>query len=109
MSEMTVKKEMKRAMGKDGSMHDVQWFEVSGRVNTTTAEQLDREMTKALKSGSYITLNMYNVTLLTSVGIRVILKTFKQCTAAEGKFLLERPSQMVENVLGLSALEQLLN
>jgi len=105
MGELTIKKEDRRGAGG----RDVQWFELSGRVNTTTAEQFEREMAAALKKGSFITVNMYNVTLLTSVGIRVILKTFKLCKTQDGKFLLERPSQTVENVLGLSALEQLLN
>ena len=99
MAELTIKSEDR------GS---IQWFELHGRVNTTTAEDFDREMTKALKSGSRVTVNMYNVTLLTSVGIRVILKTYKLCTSAGGKFLIEKPSTAVQNVLGLSALERML-
>jgi len=104
MGELTFTKEMR----KNYEGKDVQWFELKGRVNTASAEDFDKEMTKAMKDGHYITVNMYNVTLLTSVGIRVILKTYKLCTSAGGKFLLEKPSQAVENVLGLSALEQLL-
>lgn len=99
MGELTIRKE---------DRGNVQWFELNGRVNTTTATDFEREMTKALESGSHITVNMYDVTLLTSVGIRVILKTYKLCTSSGGKFLVEKPSQAVQNVLGLSALEQML-
>ena len=99
MSELSIRKEDRGG---------TQWFELTGRINTTTASDFDKAMTSATLEGKQITVNMLNVTLLTSVGIRVILKTWKTCAAGGGKFLLERPSQAVENVLGLSALEKML-
>ena len=111
MAELTINKSIDEdAWKKAGSdfFYKVQRFELVGRVNTTTAEDFEKEMNQALRVSEYITLNMSKVTLLTSVGIRVILKTYKQCDARHGKFLLEDPSQPVKNVLGLSALEQML-
>jgi len=111
MAELTINKSIDEdAWKKAGSdfFYKAQRFELVGRVNTTTAEDFEKEMNQALHVSEYITLNMSNVTLLTSVGIRVILKTYKQCDARHGKFLLEAPSQTVKNVLGLSALEQML-
>ncbi|MCL2217165.1 MAG: STAS domain-containing protein [Defluviitaleaceae bacterium] len=100
MAELSIKK--------DGGLYDVQRFEIAGRVSATTVGDFEKAMNQALQKGNHITVNMSKVTLLTSVGIRVILKTYKQCVATHGKFLLEDPSQPVQNVLGLSALEQML-
>ena len=84
-------------------------FEAKGRITTTTARDFEIDLDRALKNGQvFITLNMKNVVLLTSSGIRVILKVFKQAAAAGGKFRIENPSANVQNVLGLSTLQQML-
>jgi len=84
-------------------------FEAEGRIATANERYFDKVLGDALEDGyTRIILNMQHVTLLTSIGIRIILKTYKSCMEKGGKFQIEAPSEVVKNVLGLSALEQML-
>ena len=84
-------------------------IEIAGYIATSTAGQFEQVLDEVLAKGEKnILLNMTGVTVLGSAGIRVILKTYKKCTEAGGKFQIEEPSQTVRNVLGLSALEPML-
>jgi anti-anti-sigma factor len=84
-------------------------FEAEGRITMANERYFDKVLGDALEEGcTHIILNMQSVTMLTSVGIRIILKTFKSCMEKEGKFQIETPSDAVKNVLGLSALQQML-
>jgi anti-anti-sigma factor len=55
-----------------------------------------------------IILNMSQIEYLSSIGIRVILKTYKQALEADGKFNIEHPSEIVKNILGMVALKELM-
>jgi len=84
-------------------------FKVIGRITTANENYFDKQLSDALAEGfSRIVLNMREVTLMTSIGIRIILKTYKGCMEAGGKFQIEDPSEVVKNVLGLSALQQMM-
>ena len=84
-------------------------FTASGRVDSNNADimeiNLDRALTKGPKN---IILNMEQVKYLSSIGIRIILKTYKKAYENGGTFLIEKPSQIVRNVLGMVALNQML-
>jgi len=80
-----------------------------GRVDTNTADTLLYKLENALKEGQKaIILNMSQIEYLSSVGIRVILKIYKQAEEAGGTFKIERPSEIVKNVLGMVALKEML-
>jgi anti-anti-sigma factor len=80
-----------------------------GRVDATSADILLFKLETALKNGhKKIILNMAQVEYLSSIGIRVILKTYKQALETGGKFNIEHPSEIVKNVLGMTALKELL-
>ena len=82
---------------------------VTGRIDSNSANSLLLKLEEALVSGQKaIILNMYKVEYLSSTGIRVILKIYKQATEAGGSFNIERPSDIVKNVLGMVALKELL-
>lgn len=82
---------------------------LKGHVNAINAEALEYEMEEAISNGyKAIVLNMTQVEFLSSSGIRVILKTYKKMSKTGGKFNVERPSQNVRNVLGITALDTLL-
>jgi len=84
-------------------------FQLTGRITTANENYFDKKLSDALEEGfSRIVLNMREVTLMTSIGIRIILKTYKSCVEAGGKLLIEDPSEVVKNVLGLSALQQMM-
>jgi len=80
-----------------------------GRIDSSNADELKVKLEGALEAGQKkIILNMYNVKYLSSIGIRVILKVYKQASENGGVFNIERPSEVVKNVLGMLALKELL-
>ena len=84
-------------------------FKVVGRITTSNEAYFEKTLTRVLEEGvNYISLNMQEVTLMTSIGIRIILKTYKSCLEAGGKLRIVDPSEVVKNVMGLSALQQMM-
>jgi len=80
-----------------------------GRVDSNSADTLLEKLEGALTEGQKsIILNMSQVAYLSSIGIRVILKVYKQAAEAGGTFNIERPSDTVKNVLGMAALKEML-
>jgi len=81
----------------------------SGRIDSNSADILREKLDKALASEhKTIILNMYKVNYLSSIGIRVILNTYKQAKEADIKFNISHPSEFVKNVLGMVALKEML-
>jgi len=84
-------------------------FILKGSVNAASADALLYTLEDALKEEQKtIIVNMFQVEYLSSIGIRVILKIYKQAAEAGAKFNIERPSENVKNVLGMVALKDLL-
>ena len=84
-------------------------FIINGRVNTNNAPELEDKLNEALKAGHQnIILNMLRVDHLSSAGIKVILKAYKEAKSKNGKLGIEGPSENVRNVLGMTALDTLL-
>jgi len=84
-------------------------FKAVGRITTVNEAYFEKMLTDALEEGfNRIILNMQEVTIMTSIGIRIILKTYKSCLEAGGRFRIEDPSTVVQNVMGLSALQQMM-
>jgi anti-sigma B factor antagonist len=80
-----------------------------GRIDANSADTLLFRLENALNGGhKTIVLNMTQIEYLSSIGIRVILKTYKQALESGGAFNIERPSEVVKNVLGMAALHDLL-
>ena len=84
-------------------------FILRGRISLTNAPTLQFKLEEALKIGENdIVLNMSQISFLSSAGIRVILKTHKRALEVGGSFGIEDPSENVKNVLGMTALDELL-
>ena len=84
-------------------------FTLKGRVNAINADSLLYKLETAIKDGhNNIVVNMSRVEYISSVGIRVILKIYKQTSETGGTFKIERPSENVENVIGMVALKEML-
>jgi anti-anti-sigma factor len=80
-----------------------------GRIDSNTADSLLLELEGDIDNGQkVIILNMSQVEYLSSIGIRIILKIYKQAGEAGGSLKIERPSEIVKNVLGMVALEEML-
>jgi anti-anti-sigma factor len=88
---------------------DICKFTAKGRIDSNSADKLLEKLEDALKNGKKkLILNMAQVDYLSSIGVRVILKIFKQATEEGGTFNIERPSKIVKNILGMVALKEML-
>ena len=84
-------------------------FEVAGYIVYDTAGLFEQELGNSFKDGpKSITIDMENVVVFTSIGIRVILKTYKTAMEKKVEFHIENPSDIVRSVLKLSKLEEML-
>jgi len=85
------------------------YLDVEGRIDANSSSVLEDMLGNALKSGAaFIILNMNKVEYMSSMGIRVLLATYKKSLKADIKFRVAAPSDCVRNVLGTVALDDLL-
>ena len=84
-------------------------FLIKGRLNAANADELQQKLQTAMDNGlKSIVLNMLFVDFLSSAGIRVIIKYYQDIYNAGGIFGIEMPSENVRNVLGMTALDDML-
>ena len=82
---------------------------IKGRIDSGNTLELQDKLKHAVENGHLnIILNMLWVEFLCSTGIRVILKAYQEMNKAGGSFGIEMPSQHVRNILGMTALDDLL-
>ena len=84
-------------------------FFVKGRVNSLSANALEYKLNDAFNKGQKnIIVNMMETAFLSSAGIKVLLTFYKKTKNAGGSFYVENPSENVVNVLGMTALDDML-
>ena len=82
---------------------------IKGMVNSMNADKLLDRLKEAMKDKQKnIILNMFWVEFLSSAGIRVILKTYQDANDLGGSLGIKMPSENVRNVLGMTALDEML-
>src|SRR5438045_1069388 len=84
-------------------------LELAGRLDANWAEHVGSLIEGAVRSGNHhIQLNFARVDYVSSAGIRVLLKHFKQLKAVDGTLRIVQPSQGALSVIKLAGLESLL-
>lgn len=86
------------------------WFEENvwifrplGRIDTGTSQDLDVVLTEGINQGMrFIVLDLSSVPIITSSGLRVIIKAGKRLKAENGELVLSSPREYVSQVLGMS-------
>ena len=82
---------------------------VTGRLDAYWADHLARALEEAVRGGAHrIRVNMAEVAYMSSVGIRVLLKFYKQLLRINGSLAVSEPSAPVKTVLELAGLQVLL-
>src|ERR1043166_9689554 len=82
---------------------------VTGRLDAFWGDHLSAALDEAVRGGAdHIRLNMADVSYMSSVGIRVLLKFYKQLQRMNGTFAVSNPSDAVKDVLELAGLQELL-
>lgn len=82
---------------------------VKGRLDGYWADHLDASLAETVREGQYhLRLNLAQVTFLSSAGIAVLIKYYKQLSRIQGSLVVSSPSEPVRVVLGLTRLAALL-
>ena len=82
---------------------------VRGHVGLVYTDMLQKVMNEAIQEKpAEITVNMQDVVYLSSVGLKIILKAYKDCQKAGSVLGIEMPSENVLNILKMTALDGLL-
>jgi len=84
-------------------------LEVEGYIAYDTAGYFEKVLIESFQDNpESITVDMEKVVVFTSIGIRVILKTYKASKEKGIEFQIVNPSDIVKNVLELSNLGTLM-
>ena len=77
--------------------------EPRGALDATTAKPLEETLAKVLQEGScHVNLHLAQVPYITSVGLRAILMTAKECNRRSGKLTFSGLTEAVEQVFELA-------
>lgn len=88
----------------------VQVVTVNGRVDSSSAPQLDEKL-KNLRQNGYenLVLDLSEVDYMSSAGLRAIVSALRDCKKHGGNLCLVNPSARVGEVLELAGLTSLFN
>jgi len=88
---------------------EVLFLHVAGRLDAYWADHLSEEISAAVREGRhFVSLNLSRLTYISSAGIRVLMRFYKQLRALDGSFTVLEPSGPVREVLDVSGIEKLL-
>jgi len=84
-------------------------FTMKGQVSAREASHMEHKLMRAIEAGGRrIIINMCFVNIFSSAGIRVVLAMYKKLKELGGTLQIENPSENVRNVIGMTALDELL-
>jgi anti-sigma B factor antagonist len=89
-------------------MRRVDLFKVSGRVDSSNSGELDDALQARLDEGhSNLVLDLSEVNYISSSGLRSLVSALRASKKKGGDLRLARPSDRVQEVLGLAGLDSL--
>lgn len=87
-------------------MKRVQLFEVNGRVDSMSANELGQALNEAIDGGrTLIVVDMQGIEYMSSAGLREIVSALKRVHKTGGDIRLANPSERVMEVLELAGLD----
>ena len=83
---------------------------IEGRLDAYWADHLSEEMSTVVREGRhFISLNLSKLTYISSAGISVLVRFYKQLQSLDGKLAVIDPSNPVKDIFKLTGLQELLN
>ena len=83
-------------------------LEVTGRLDTTTAPNLESVINELSDDTKELIFDMSGVEYISSAGIRILLGAYKKTNSAQGKMRIEKANDMVREVFEINGLSDLL-
>ena len=71
---------------------------LKGRLDTTTAPELEDEIAKYTLDGKQLTLDITKLDYMSSAGLRVLLATYKTLTKKNGQMVILNPCETIMEV-----------
>ncbi len=87
-------------------------FEVSGKIDTDTAPELEKSILETLGSNSGITnlvIDVANVIYLSSAGLRTLLSIQKKCNAESRQMVIKNANEVLKEVFEITGFINFLN
>ena len=81
---------------------------VKGRLDTTTAPQLETKVKEVSKEKVILYMNLQGVEYISSAGLRVVLLAQKMMIAVGGKMILRSPSEFCRQVFEATGMDAVL-
>ena len=81
---------------------------LEGRLDTTTAPQLEAELRDGLKDVNDLTIDMSKLVYISSAGLRVLLKAQKVMNK-QGKMTVKNASQEILDIFEVTGFNEILN
>lgn len=84
-------------------------YKISGRVDGTNADQYDLEISALLNTaGQSFSINLSELNYISSLGLRVFLKTAKDLKSQNKKLILSKPNSEILDLLLLSGFDKII-
>jgi anti-anti-sigma factor len=91
------------------SQDDTYELKLQGRLDANWADLVAKAIETAIRAGHHeVDLDFAEVSYISSAGIRILLKYYRQLKAARGALRIVRPTEAVLNVIRLSGLMEIL-
>ncbi|MBQ7578347.1 MAG: STAS domain-containing protein [Synergistaceae bacterium] len=81
---------------------------IDGRLDTTTAPQLEAEINSCLNGVKSLTMDMSKLVYISSAGLRVLLKAQKVMNK-QGKMTVTNVNQEIKEIFEVTGFDELLN
>ena len=82
---------------------------IDGRLDTTTAPQLESRVKECVKGAKLLILNLEKVEYISSAGLRVVLLSHKLMAGAGGKMVIKNPSSFCTQVFEATGMDGVLS
>lgn len=83
-------------------------IEITGRLDTTTAPNLETVIGELSEDTMELIFNMSEVEYISSAGIRVLLGAYKKMNSNKGTMRIEKANEMVCEVFEMTGLSEML-
>ncbi|MEI7916954.1 MAG: STAS domain-containing protein [Methylophilaceae bacterium] len=84
-------------------------YKLTGRVDGTNADHYDIEISTLLKSADHsFSIDLSGLTYISSLGLRVLLKTAKALKEQNKKLILSKPNSEILDLLLMSGFDKII-
>ena len=88
---------------------DLVTLEITGRLDTTTAPNLESVVNEISEGAKELIFDMSGVEYISSAGIRVLIGAYKKINFNQGIMRIEKANDMVHEVFEMTGLSELLD